>query len=409
MPIKNLTNRGLAFPEIGQIRKGAPKDANGKIGKDLNYFRVTFDEAETEASEKFLKIYGSEPQEINILLPFNDIGACWEAWLEAYTAGRMVARSDGEKFEYLLDTKTGEIKVTNGYPNVPYKQGQSVGTYTDGKGKVQEIFCSEVGRLKVVIPELQRLAYVTILTSSKHDIANIDSQLAGLKKINDGIISGIPMVLRRRPKKISTPKPDGTRVRYTKWMLSIEADPMWVQRKLSEINRFALPDDVNLLPGEIIEDEEIQALESPTEPIDAIIEEIPEQEQAEEIPEDQPAKAPPNRPYEASLVREKIKAIAEEASEEKANQKQIGLMISVIEKIFASGDASKKRHELCAYLTGTGSTKDITGPYILAILKWLNIQTDSGGDKVPGDFVVDEAKKILLARVKESGQMDAFG
>jgi hypothetical protein len=248
MTIKGLTDRHMAFPEIGQIRKGAVKTENAP-GKDLTYFRVTFDEKETEAIAKFTKIYGEQPSEINILLPFNEIDQMWEAWLEAYTAGRMVARSDGEKFIYLVDTKTGEIVVKNGQPYKAYREKEAVGTYTS-KGKSEQIFCKPTGRLKVVIPELQRLAYLVVLTTSIHDIANISAQLEALKQVNGGVLAGIPMVLRRRPKKISTPKADGSRARYSKWMLSIEADPSWVSAKLLEVKHLALPGNgLDLLPA----------------------------------------------------------------------------------------------------------------------------------------------------------------
>jgi len=274
MTIKGLTNRSLSFPEIGQIRKGAPKTENGQLGKDLTYFRVLFDEKETQAAGMFKQKYGEQPQEINILLPFDEIDRCWDAWLEAYTAGRMVARSDGEKFIYLIDTKTGEILVKDGEPFKAYKQ-TPVGTYKDSKGVDQPIECKPVGRLKVVIPELQRLAYMTVMTTSVHDIANISAQLEALKQVNGGRLAGIPMVLRRRPKKISTPKKDGSRARYAKWMLSIEADPGWVRAKLLDFKHAALPGNgLDLLgAGEDMIDSE--PIEIEQDIYDEIEEEIP--------------------------------------------------------------------------------------------------------------------------------------
>jgi hypothetical protein len=262
MAIKGLTDRGLAFPEIGQIRKGAPKGERAP-GKDLTYFRVTFDEQEVEAANAFKEVYAKQykdyggPQSIRIILPFNEIERMWDAWLEAYTAGRMVARSDGEYLVYLVDTKTGEVIVKNGLDKHgqrrPYMEGQEVGK--DERGK--PIVCKPTGRLKVIIPELERAAYVTVLTTSIHDIANISAQLEAFKQLNNGQIAGIPLVLRRRPKKISTPV-DGKRVRVTKSMLSIEADPVWVKAKLAEVKTLALPGNgLALLPEpEPLEEEE---------------------------------------------------------------------------------------------------------------------------------------------------------
>jgi len=248
MPIIGLTDRGLAFPEIGQLRKGAPKNEQGYVGKDLNYFRVTFDEAETAAAATFKRVYGEQPKEVNIVLPFDDIDRVWEAWLECYTAGRMVARADGQRYIYRVNPQTGEMVVKNGEPFTPYKDGEVVAEIITGNKK-EQLKCKPTGRLKVVIPELQRLAYVTVLTTSINDIGNISAQLEAIKKINGGRIVGIPLVLRRRPKKISTPDKDGKRARRLKYMLSIEADPEWVKAKLLEVKSLALPGNgLALLP-----------------------------------------------------------------------------------------------------------------------------------------------------------------
>jgi len=419
MPIKNLTNRGLAFPEIGQIRKGAPKDESGRLGKDLKYFRVMFAEEEETAAGVFNKVYGNEPNGINILLPFNDINACWDAWLEAYTAGRMVARSDGEKFVYWIDTKTGEVKVKNGLPHTPYTEGMSVGSYQDQKGKDVPIYCKTVGRLKVVIPELQRLAYMTVMTSSKHDIANLDAQLNALKQVNEGIIAGIPMVLRRRPKKISTPKADGTRARYTKWMLSIEADPEWVKHKLTAIKTLALPGNgLDLLPepeeDQIEEGQFTEPAEETTEdesgPIQDTARNFIEQAEAEEkTVEEETQRGSMGRPYPAKEIRHKVRQLAHNDFLDRKivekRKERIGLMVGMIEECFAGdGDSTAKRHELCWYLTGFGSSKTMPDNYILAMLDWIAAKKDSGDAYHPGKYVAAEAQSILIARLKSLGQ-----
>jgi len=252
MPIKGLSDRGMSFPEIGAIRKGAKKTEN-KPGADLSYFRVVFDEREVKAQETFLSVYGSQPAAVRIILPFDEIERMWESWLEAYTAGRMVARSDGEYYVYLIDTDTGEMLVKNGidiktHLPRPYIDGQPVGYYTDGNGKKKPIYCKPSGRLKVIIPELARAAYMTVLTTSIHDIANISDQLRAFQALNRGRIAGIPLILRRRPESISCPNPDGTRVRRVKWLISIEADPEWVKAALQETKRLALPGNGLSLP-----------------------------------------------------------------------------------------------------------------------------------------------------------------
>lgn len=263
MPIKGLTDRGLALPEIGQIRKGAKKEPN-KPGADLAYFRVEFDEQEKTAAANFKEVYKEQyekfggPPYIRIILPFNEIERMWDAWKEAYTAGRLVARSDGEFIAYQLD-KDGEIVVKNWLDKsgnkVPYPQDGIAGQDYQNK----PVKFKNTARLKVIVPELSRAAYLTVITSSTHDIGNISDQLAAFKELNNGQLAGIPFILRRRPKMISTPGENGQRVRRKKSLISIEADPEWVKAKLGALQIAALPDfEQALLPsGEIGDNEPI--------------------------------------------------------------------------------------------------------------------------------------------------------
>lgn len=243
MGIKGLTDRQAAFPEIGQIRKGAPKPEDGKRpGADLKWFRTTFDEMETEAAAIFARTYGEHPTEIDVLLPFNTPAENFEAWREAYVAGGLTHRCDGDKVWYELDAQ-GQRSVVAGVPDRTCDRSRQ---------------CKPVGRLKVLVPQLQRLAFLTVLTSSIHDIMNLQRQLDALHQIN-GKLAGVPLKLRRRPVMISTPSgSNGQRARREKWLLSIEADPAWVKAKLLAMKAAALPG--NHLG------EDVPLLEAPDEP-----------------------------------------------------------------------------------------------------------------------------------------------
>ena len=225
MPIKGMTDQLPRFPQIGTIRKGAPKGKN-RPGRDLTYFRVEFDEQEEETAERFREIYGEEPREISINLPFDEIDRCWEAWQEAYRAGALIHRCDGEFIEYGINTRTGEVLVRGG---LHLETGERVPC----SGKVG---CKPHGRLRVIIPDLRRLAYLMVLTGSINDIVSISAQLQALRDLNGGRLRGLPLVLQRRPKRISTPSgPNGKRARRETWLLSIEADPRWVEAKLAQL------------------------------------------------------------------------------------------------------------------------------------------------------------------------------
>jgi len=237
MPIKGLTDRGMAFPQIGDIRKGEPKGEN-QPGKDLHWFRVEFDATENQAAQDFAALYGDKPNGIVVILPFDKIDLVWDAWREAYTAGAMNHRCDGEHVVYAINPKSGEIVVRGG---IDLATGQPVECkLKDFPDKAKR--CKPVGRMSVVIPQLKRLAYLVVHTTSIHDILNISQQLEAIHDLNGGHIAGIPLVLSRKPYKISTPSgKDGQRARREKWLISIEADPAWVAAKLDQMRAFALP------------------------------------------------------------------------------------------------------------------------------------------------------------------------
>jgi hypothetical protein len=254
VPIKGLTDRVPSFPQIGTIRKGGPKktEKRGKrtvvtgIGPDLKHFRVEFMEGEEEAEARFIDLYGEEPRAITVMLPFNEIERCWEAWREAYVSGALLHRCDGELIEYAISRETGEILARggvwaeNGEP--AYCDGKPVAHYENSRGQQIPVYCKPRGRLRIIVPELRRAAYLLLLTGSINDIISISGQLEGIKELNAGQLRGIPLVLRRRSRRISTPGQNGRRVRREKSLVSIEADPVWVAAKVAQLKADALPE-----------------------------------------------------------------------------------------------------------------------------------------------------------------------
>jgi hypothetical protein len=237
MPIKGLTDRGVAFPQIGNIRKGAKKEPT-KPGADLSYFRVEFDEREMKAIAKFKALYPDEkPTAMTILLPFDQIDRVWNPWREAYVAGALLHRCDGEFVNYAINPQTGEVIVKNGLDLNGKPVKCAIQNDPDKRKR-----CKPTGRLHVIVPELERLAYLVVHTTSIHDIGNISDQLAAIQEMNGGHIVGIPLIMRRRPVEISTPSGEnGKRARRLKSLISIEADPEWVARKIGSLKLAAMP------------------------------------------------------------------------------------------------------------------------------------------------------------------------
>ena len=231
MPIIGLTDRPASFPQIGILRKGAPKPERGP-GRDLKHFR--FDTDDTDAAGRFRTVYGDEPTSVRVFLPFATAAENFEAWQEHWTAGALQHRCDGKTCVLWLN---GQRYSQQPKP-CPHEK-------LDAHERDR---CKPTGRLKVVIPELRRLAYVTVLTGSIHDIIALTEQLQALEALR-GDLRGIPMVLRRVPREISMPGTNGKRTRMEKWLLSIEAAPTWVDLQLQAQQQQALPMAAPMLPA----------------------------------------------------------------------------------------------------------------------------------------------------------------
>lgn len=256
MTILGLTDQAAAFPIIGVLRKGDVKKSN-RPGEDLTYFRFTSEDG--EALEDF---YGAYPDKqaqrrINIFLPHKTGDENMDSWMEHWVAGGLVHRCDG-KVTRLWRKDDGS------YEDNPNEQKACPGK------------CKQVGRLSVIVPELGRFATVTVLTTSIHDIINLSRQLKSYESIR-GDLRGIPFVLTRSPKMVSTPGENGKRLRREKWLLSLEANPQWAKMQLLADEQGALPE----LPDTV--DAPVRPTVNSTFDLPASV--IPPDEEAQEVGE----------------------------------------------------------------------------------------------------------------------------
>lgn len=213
--IKGLTDRGGRLPSIGELRKGAQKQGNS-IGKDLEHFRFT--SKDPLVVETFHQHFGDEPKEVSVMFAYATTGENFQSWREEWRAGGLVHRCDGESC-------------------VAWQRDN--GSYSS-EPRACPGGCKPVGRLYVVIPQLARLALVTVLTTSIHDIINIHGSLLALEELR-GDLRGIPFDLSRRPREISMPGQNGQRVRRQKHLLHIEVSARFVIHQLVAMEQKALP------------------------------------------------------------------------------------------------------------------------------------------------------------------------
>ena len=226
MAIKGIGG-GQAFPQIGKIKKGSKKTTN-RPGKDLDYFRMEFNKGEEQSQSIFFNEFGEQPAEMDVLLPLR-MEDTWSYWLEGYARGRMVAKSDGEKFLFMRDEQM----------NVIVREGMCVHTgdeimYMGMRGREQTVCGSimkPVGRLKVVVPQLMRRAYLELKTTSYNDCVNLDRQIRSIYAMEE-LMGGIPLVLKRMPHMVTVPGNGGQSFRKEMYLISIEPKQEWVRWKM---------------------------------------------------------------------------------------------------------------------------------------------------------------------------------
>lgn len=243
MPIKDLRGR---LPVIGQIRKG-DKDDKG-IPMELDHFRVVFNPSEKAAEQIFRDAYGDQPTQIRVMFPSNDLDQIWDAWLIAFQGKTLVAKADGERYWYKIDTKTGERLVENGLPFTPYDRNNVEYTYTTRNGKVREVRCTPRARMYVMVKELFEQGYMACLefhTGSWNDIGNIDHQIGMMMALSKREIAYTPMVLTMYPETIQRTTANGRKADKQTHLVKLEIDPAYARAALARLHA----QDANLLPA----------------------------------------------------------------------------------------------------------------------------------------------------------------
>lgn len=282
MPIANLTTgTNQTFMKLGKIRKG---DRGGKNGapRDLDHFRVTFmDGAKAKELEAaFRSIYGPEPTEINVRVPYNDIHRFWDANYECYKQGGLVAQagstSDGDYWIFYRDPESSEVLVRNGQSvgeagrmflaNNPCDVTKPI--YYNAAN--EPVMLEPVGRLQVVIPELAgiEVGYFEFTPTSPRDIRTLSAELAAFDAIAKSFgkgLAGVPFKLIRR-KETVTKKIKDKLTQGESWVVHITTGGDWGTKALEAVERMALPDVVDVEPEDITDYETTDIIDIPQIP-----------------------------------------------------------------------------------------------------------------------------------------------
>lgn len=439
-PIAGLTDRSPSFKEIGRLRLGIPKSEAAVSGpKEIGWFRADFRPDAQDALVEFIKAYKEKPTEIHFRLPFAEINRCWDANYEVYNKFGMLGMADGKRWMYLRHNKTGELLVKDGVPThadgtkvnedgevyLPFDPKVPVYSYTSKKGEEVKVYARPTGRLRILIPELKRAAYVQIITNSLYNCIHLSEQLAGVAEIAKSVgmsLPQVPLTITRRKESISVTF-NGHKQMQEHYLLNIEIDPRWMEAQFAYMNalmpgtaakalpelgagaaplqRVYSPEELNEGEGTILEEEG----ENHDNAIDDVQPEEPVQAAAP-IQTDAGLTNGTPRPYSPETLKAKLLARAPNYDGKTATTKQRNLAAMLLGEIFAGPESELQRHALQTYLFGVSSLKELHGGLILVMLNdWLKPIADSGGAYHPDAMAVKEAIAAYEEAVKTQGQM----
>jgi hypothetical protein len=108
--------------------------------------------------------------------------------------------------------------------------------------------------------------------------------------------------------------------------------------------------------------------------------------------------------FAPDTLRKHINALAIQYSASPFNEKQDGLLVSMLNKCFDNDDGD--RHAIAFFLTGKQSIKEMTKGEKYALLKWLEPAKDAAEHYQPNAESKREANAALVAAMKDAGQQE---
>lgn len=224
---KQSGDRSPTTSIIGKIFKGAPK-SNGKVGKNLDYFRfVPKGYSPERIQELWDRFYSGEPREITISFPYENIEWNLNEWYCEFGKSGLKTRCNGSQIVEWRDEKNGNVFQTDKpkpcrAPNNPKGCGS----------------CKASDLLKFKIFEFEQYGYdgiVELSTTSIHDISYLRDRLTEIQQTLANInipLKGTPLMLYRETRTI-TKTMNGQSSRQEESLLGLSIHPMF-QKELNK-------------------------------------------------------------------------------------------------------------------------------------------------------------------------------
>jgi len=243
MPIQGLIpeTKGSGLPRIGKFHKGTPKQIKTRpdkstyeiVGKDTDYFRVTFNEGYDVYSQAFEDIYGPQPRSMLVKLNAQTVHDVFDFWREEWDAAEtLLHRCDGKQQAVTYNRESGYFEQNQHLCAAP------------------RCGCVSVARLELILPEFFEatgvLGTFTLETHSEQDIRVLYARLTSFQVLLGGL-AGVPFYLYREVRETGAPEVrmiegenkkkvvqrTGKRLKVPRAMIDINIAPDFVKTNLS--------------------------------------------------------------------------------------------------------------------------------------------------------------------------------
>lgn len=216
---------GGLLPVRGHLRKGSPKDKNGRMGKDLTFFR--FDTDDPRLAAKFNEIYADQinqfggAREIEFIVYGSSVEDVYRPCKELRTKNKLIHRCNGREC-YLWRKPDGTYSTET----VPCPGG-----------------CKYKIKMPILMTALKEAIAINVHSTSFWDSVNLYQNLTAIHAMF-GTLMGVKMILRRELKSIQKPIiKDGKRTGETflsqDWLLTITAHPESFEKRLMQLQESA--------------------------------------------------------------------------------------------------------------------------------------------------------------------------
>lgn len=225
------------MPRLGKIRLGLKvKNSKGvEYPKEVDYFVVP---------QEVARVYGDQPQELDVMLPLEDPGAVFPQKLAKFGSSKgLTCHGDGVQAErWNPEEKKWEARAC------PCEDRK---TDENPKGS-----CSEMAHLMVILPKINMGGVYQVTTRSYNSVVDINSGLDYLKALV-GRVALVPLKLKRQKRETHKDGKKGTHYTMT---LTLDATP----KEVCELR------DKGIRPGVMFEIEPPVEESPASDPIDLL-------------------------------------------------------------------------------------------------------------------------------------------